>query len=163
MNRISQEVFDKCATIEDLLDVHTKNGELNFAEIGNDGKDYSSFLRRFEFYKDYLKESIPELSTEEILKFDSLFHKFRDVVYAMNGHYIFLTALEFENEKSKQLPEFIFAKNEWVETDISKTGWASLYGWQSSTGEDINLYEIDREVEHDKFGNPISAIFKLKK
>ena len=99
MNRVHEDILNKCETITDLLNVMTEDGKINYHSIGNQGKDYSSFLRRHKFFKEYLKENLPELTLEEILKFDSLLHKFREVVYAMHVHEEFLAAIEFEIKK----------------------------------------------------------------
>ena len=99
LNRISKEALNKCNTVEDLLLEMTDGGERQIYSIGNKGKDFSSFLSRHKFFKEYLKENLPELTLEEILKFDSILNKFRTVVYAMHGYEEFLAAIEFEIKK----------------------------------------------------------------
>jgi len=100
--RVSKEVKDKCNTIEELLDVATDNGRLKYADIGNSGQDYSSFLRRYEYFKQHVKEKLPELTTEEVLKFDEHYRKFKEVVYAFNDSDRFLQVMEFEQYKKQQ-------------------------------------------------------------
>lgn len=97
--RISENNLDKCNTIEDLLDVITENGSKNYADIGNVGNNYSSFLSRHKFFEEFIEEKLPDFTVEEVLKFEQYFNTFKDTVHSMSGYDIFLTALKFENKK----------------------------------------------------------------
>lgn len=78
--------------IDDILNKYTDNGRIKYASIG----EHDSFKHRYNFYKEYLQRELPELSLEEIVKFNKLFHKFKDTVYSFNGFDIALTILEEE-------------------------------------------------------------------
>lgn len=87
--------------MEELLDKLTDNGKIRMADIGNEGRDYTSFLSRYEFYKNYLRENLPELTLEEIILFHNSFHKFRKVVYAFNGFDTAFALMEYEQKQGK--------------------------------------------------------------
>lgn len=89
----------KYNSLEDILDVITDNGKLQYAEIGNKERDYSSILNRYKFFKEYIRSNFPELTTEEVLKFYKIYHDFGEKLHGWNGVNYFMTFLEFENSK----------------------------------------------------------------
>jgi|SRR6478736_4298882 len=95
--KVSQEVIESCNSIEDVLNVKTENGAVRCASIGNDGQDYSSFISRYKFFKERLEKDLPELSTEEILKFYDLYFRFTDTIFEY--HPDFISILDFEYRK----------------------------------------------------------------
>ncbi len=98
MERLTDAVFNKTDTLEELVTLMNTgvNGEI----IDRTG-DYIAFKSRFDSFKDILKKDLPELTFDEVLKFDSLINKFRDVVYSWNNVHDLLVALEFEQRKNK--------------------------------------------------------------
>ncbi len=96
--RISQKILDECNTLEDLVEIMVtgKNGKrLNFSEIG----ETVEFIARFESFKEWLKEEIPNLTLEQILFIVDNQRHVVDKVSSWKGFQIFLTALEFEQRK----------------------------------------------------------------
>ncbi len=97
MPRISDEVFSKLGSLEALVNIMGKTKEgYTLSEVG----DYKEFNNRFIAFKETLKKDLPEFTTEEILKFDSLFHKFK-AIYEWYGASYLLAALEFEQRQNK--------------------------------------------------------------
>lgn len=80
--------------IEDILDKYT-GGKL-YAEVGSPENNYAHFKHRYEMFKEIIKRDIPELTTEEIIKFHKYFHKFKEI-YNWNGFDLMLRILEIEN------------------------------------------------------------------
>ena len=101
MSYISDETLEKCNTLKELLDIKTNNGQIKYPHIVDENRSYKGFYSRLDFFKAYLAENLPELTIEEILKFDSVFQKFKKTVYEMYGYHDFLAAIEFENKKNK--------------------------------------------------------------
>lgn len=99
MNKIGNNILSQCSSIEDLLDIETKNGEVNYYDIGNDGRDYNSFINRYKYFKDNLKEKAPSFSVEELLKYDAYRKQINEAVYEFRDHYRFMQVLEFEFKK----------------------------------------------------------------
>lgn len=91
--RISDNVFNKLESLEDLVYKmgHDKDGRM-MADVG----EASDFIPRYKHFKEYLKEKLPELTFEEILRMDELYHRYKDAVYAWHGHDRMLTCLEYE-------------------------------------------------------------------
>ena len=93
--RISQKILDECNTLEDLVEmmVTDKNGKrLNFGET-------VEIIDRFESFKGWLKEEIPDLTLEQILFIMDNQKHVVDTVSSFSGFQLFLTALEFEQRK----------------------------------------------------------------
>lgn len=100
MSRIPKKLLNNTETLEQLVEFMTTDKDGNKLNIGGIGKT-NDFILRYEMYKEYLKENIPELTFEEILKFHDLFHKFTEHVCGWSGFENYLTCLEFEIEKNK--------------------------------------------------------------
>ncbi len=93
--RISQKILDECNTLEDLVEIMVtdKNGKrLNFGET-------FEIIDRFESFKGWLKEEIPNLTLEQILFIMNNQRHVVDKVSSFSGFQLFLTALEFEQRK----------------------------------------------------------------
>lgn len=93
--RISQKILDECNTLEDLVEIMVtdKNGKrLNFGET-------FEIIDRFESFKGWLKEEIPDLTLEQILFIMDNQKHVVDTVSSFSGFQLFLTALEFEQRK----------------------------------------------------------------
>ncbi len=91
-NRISKKVLENLKSIDDLIDLmkfygHNQNSKEENREI---------FKSQLSQFKTFLEKEFPELTIEEILKFDSLFQRFKKI-YDFSNHYNFLTAIEFEH------------------------------------------------------------------
>lgn len=97
--RISQKTLDKCETTEDLLNLQTNNGKENYSSLGNKGQDYRTFYSRYEFFKDRINTMLPEMTIEEVLKFDEMFMKYKDAIHSFYGFNEYLAVLEFEHKK----------------------------------------------------------------
>ena len=97
--RISDEVFNKTNSLEELVQIMgtTKDGH-KLSEVG----DYKDFIRRLDSFKEVIARELPELTIEEILKFDSMFSKVKDIIYEWYGFNYLLTALEFEQRKKNK-------------------------------------------------------------
>ena len=87
-------------SIEELLDAMTtssKTGEKHiFSDIGSPENNYAIFKDRFEVFKEHIKEDLPELTIEEVLKFHKFNNKFKDTIYSWFGFSILLDVLEWE-------------------------------------------------------------------
>jgi hypothetical protein len=95
MKRISQEVFNSCNTIEDL--VERMNTTIDGHKIN---RMDSNFKSRLDSFKEYLNKSFPELTLEQILFLDEYSYKIKEI-YNWNGINDLLTLVEFELEKNK--------------------------------------------------------------
>ena len=82
-DRLPKNVSDNLKSLDDLVKL--------FPEI----KDVDKFKLRFEYFKDFLKTELPELTEEEILKFDKYFYDFQKIYEWYNIENL-LTALEYE-------------------------------------------------------------------
>lgn len=96
---MSKEIVDKCNTIEDVLDIATNNGEITY--VGNIGRNYSNFIQYYGHFKKYISENLPELTAEEILKYDEHRSKIKEVVYGFTNYGRLLDMLYFEQQKNK--------------------------------------------------------------
>ena len=83
--------------IDQILNKLTDNGNIKYADIG----EHEDFKKRYIWYKDYLKEKLPDFTEEDIIKFHKNFHKFKDIVYAFNGFGVALTLMEEESRAKK--------------------------------------------------------------
>ncbi len=100
--RISSEMLEKCNTLEDLVEamVTTKEGvRLNYADIG----ETKSFISRYKYFKDWLKEEIPNIPLEQILFIMDNQRKVTDAITNWYGYDRLLTVLEFEQRKNKEV------------------------------------------------------------
>ena len=95
--RISDEVFNKTKNLEELVNKMgtTKDG-LKISGVG----DYISFKSRLDTFKQVIARDLPELTIDEILKFDSFSHKLREL-YGWYGIEYLLSALEYEQRSKK--------------------------------------------------------------
>lgn len=82
-NRISDSALKEIESLDDLM----KN-KLNI-------EDTDKFKKRLDFFKDYLKESLPDFDLEDILFFDKHLNKFKEI-YSWDGISELLTAIEYE-------------------------------------------------------------------
>jgi hypothetical protein len=82
--RIADNVLEEINSVEELM-----------AKMGEDPEQ---FYNRLWMFKDWLEKVFPELTIEEVLKFDSLYQKLK-AIYAWNDVHKLLTALEFEIRK----------------------------------------------------------------
>lgn len=98
MNRISDKVLDELDTLDDLWYKMTDGGKINYSGIGS----CEEFKNRFYFYRQYLQKELPELTEEEVLRFDEIFHKFKKAVYSFYGFDHYLAALEFIKNKENE-------------------------------------------------------------
>lgn len=97
--RISDEVFNDLKSLDDLIiKMGTTKDGYKLSEVG----EPNEFKSRFNYFKEHLKTEIPELTEEEILKFDKYYHKFKSV-FVWYGAQYFLTALEYELRKKEKL------------------------------------------------------------
>lgn len=66
MNLISDEVFSKIKSVDDLLDKinTTVNGEHTFEIVDKD-----DFLNRLKSFKSYLKKDLQDFTIDEVLKY----------------------------------------------------------------------------------------------
>lgn len=96
--RISEKNYSDLKSLDDLITKMgtTKEG-FKIKEVG----DPDDFKRRFKYFKEFLKKELPELSEEDILKFDNHFHKFRKIYEEWKGVDYFLTAMEYEVRASE--------------------------------------------------------------
>jgi hypothetical protein len=94
--RIATEVFEKLDTLDDLIDLigKTKEGFV-ISEVGNTDQ----FKRRLEYFKEVIKNELPEFTMEELLKFDEHYDKVQKLYKFSGFHYLF-AALEFEQRKN---------------------------------------------------------------
>jgi phage terminase large subunit-like protein len=96
--RISEEVLNKCNTLEDLVElmVTDKNGKrLSFYDVG----ETKDFVKRYKYFKEWLGEEIPDMTLEQILYIMDNKEKVVDKVHKWMGFDRLLTALEFEQRK----------------------------------------------------------------
>jgi len=96
--RISEEVLNKCNSLEDLVEmmVTDKDGKrLDYSDVG----ETKDFIRRYEWFKEYVKKEIPSLSLEQIMFIMDNYRNVTDVVCGVYGYDRLLTALEFEQRK----------------------------------------------------------------
>ena len=99
---IQQEALLKYNSIEELLDdITTEKAtgiKIVFSEIGSDENGYSNFKNRYKFFKETIEKDLPELTKEEIIKFNRYYHSFREI-YKWNGFDVLLKVLEWEELK----------------------------------------------------------------
>ena len=88
--RISNEVLEKLNDLDDLIKI-----------MGENVGDFDEFKRRFVYFKEEIKETLSELTIEEILKFDEYFNKLQEL-YKFHGYYYLFAALEFEQRKQNK-------------------------------------------------------------
>lgn len=91
----------KYNSITEILDTITtdKDGvKRTFADIGSPNRDYASFKSRYRMFKEVLQRDYPELSNEEIIKFNNMFHRFREI-YSWNGFDVLFKVFEWENQQ----------------------------------------------------------------
>lgn len=97
--RISDKVFNDLKSLDDLIiKMGTTKDGYKLSEVGSP----SEFKLRFKHFKEHLKKEIPELTEEEILKFDKYYHKFKSV-FVWHGAQYFLAALEYELRKKEKI------------------------------------------------------------
>ncbi|HSE99951.1 MAG TPA: hypothetical protein VLA48_03560 [Nitrososphaeraceae archaeon] len=100
MERISKEVFEKCNSLEDLVEmmVTDKDGnKVNYSDVG----ETKDFISRYESFKTILEEGLPDLTFEDILFIMNNQSKVVRLVTAWYGYDRLLAALEFEVNKKK--------------------------------------------------------------
>lgn len=99
---IQQEYLLKHNSIEELLDNMTTEKSTGikrvFAEIGSDKNEYRNFTSRFKAFKEIIERDLPDLTKEEIIKFNRHFNSFREI-YKWSGFDILLKVLEWEELK----------------------------------------------------------------
>lgn len=93
MSRLSEKTKQQCNTIEDLWNLETNNGIFSFSGIST----IKLTEKRYRYFKEYLKEVVSELTEEEIIKFDSVFQRFKQIYSFVNASF-FLACLELENK-----------------------------------------------------------------
>jgi inorganic pyrophosphatase len=102
---IQQETLLKYNSIDELLDDITTEKSTGikrvFAEIGSDKNGYSNFKNRYRFFKETIKKDLPELTKDEIIKFNRHYFNYREI-YKLNGFDILLKVLEWEELKNKK-------------------------------------------------------------
>jgi len=101
--KIEENLLLKCASLDDLIDKMSSDSSgnrLNFADIGTN----EEFKKRFEFFKGYLSKELPDLTFDEIIKFDSYFNRLKDSLYQFSGFDYLLKALHYE--QLKKLEDF---------------------------------------------------------
>jgi hypothetical protein len=85
------EILDRLCT--------SKEGKKSlFADIGSPDNNYSSFKSRYSLFKDWIKDEIPNFTSEEIIKY----HKYNQEIKKVRNWYAFdrmLTILEWEELK----------------------------------------------------------------
>jgi hypothetical protein len=95
--------MEKYNTIEELLDAMTtdkKTGKkLYFSDVGSSDNNYDGFKCRFNMFKDTFKRDLPELTTDEILKFHKYHRKIQDTIHSWYGFNTLLQVLEWEQLK----------------------------------------------------------------
>lgn len=95
----------KYNSIEELLDDMTTEKstgkKLIFSDIGSDEEGYRDFKSRFESFKEVIERDLPELTKDEIIKFNRHYHSFREI-YKWSGFDILLRVLEWEQLKNKK-------------------------------------------------------------
>lgn len=93
----------KYNSIEELLDAMTTEKSTGirrvYADIGSDKNGYSDFKSRFESFKEAIKIDLPELTKDEIIKFNKHYNSFRKI-YGWYGFDILLRVLEWEELKN---------------------------------------------------------------
>jgi len=97
--RISNEMLQKCNTLEDLVEamVTTKEGKrLNYSDVG----ETKDFIGRYENFKEYISKEFPNLTLEQILFIMDNQRAVIDKVINWYGYDRLLTALEFEQRKN---------------------------------------------------------------
>lgn len=97
MKRISQEIFDKCNSLEDLVNV--MNSTSDGRRINRVGT-FEEFNKWFTLFTRHINELFPELTMEQILFLDEYYLKIRELYNWYNSEDL-LAALEFELEKAK--------------------------------------------------------------
>lgn len=96
--RISEEILNKCYTLEDLIEmmITDKDGNrLNYSDVG----ETKDFINRYKSFKDWIIKDIPDLNFHEILFIMDNQRKVIDNVTSWYGFDRLLTALEFEQRK----------------------------------------------------------------
>lgn len=89
--RISEEILDKCNTLEDLVEMMITT---------RDGKT-KDFIDRYENFKETIAKELTELSSEQLLFIMDNHRRVVDEICSWYGFDRFLTALEFEQRKNK--------------------------------------------------------------
>ena len=102
---IQQEYLLRHNSIEELLDNMTTEKSTGikrvFAEIGSEENGYGNFKNRYEMFKEVIERDLPELTKDEIIKFNRYYHSFREI-YKWNGFDVLLKVLEWEKlQKTK--------------------------------------------------------------
>ncbi len=87
--------------INEILNKKTDNKKIKYSEIGSNDNDFKDFKSRYKFYKNYIKENLPNFSFEEIVKIHSNYQKIKDTLYSFNGFDTALFILGKETEKRK--------------------------------------------------------------
>jgi hypothetical protein len=90
--RISESVFSDLKSLDDLI---TKMGTTKDGYKISGVGEPDDFKSRMKYFKEFLKEELPEFTEEDVLKFDKHFQKFRKI-YEWYGAEYFLTAMEYE-------------------------------------------------------------------
>lgn len=97
--KIQQEYLLRHNSIEELLDDMTTEKSTGikrfFAEIGSDENGYKDFKNRYEYFKKIIERDLPELTKEEIIKFNRYYHSLKEI-YNWNGYDVLLKVLEWE-------------------------------------------------------------------
>lgn len=92
MKRVSSENLERCKSLEDLWDLQTSNGSVVYSGL----EDVKSVKSRYNAFKKYLEEILPNLTQEQILLFDEYFQDFRKIYDWYNADF-FLACLTLEN------------------------------------------------------------------
>ena len=105
---IQQEYLLRHNSIEELLDDMTTEKATGtkrvFAEIGSDENGYSNFKNRYKFFKETIERDLPELTKDEIIKFNRYYHSYREI-YKWNGFDVLLKVLEWEELQKTKLQQ----------------------------------------------------------
>lgn len=99
MKRISDEVFEKLNSLDDLINLmrYDRNGR----ECHGVG-DAESFKYRLDFYKKRIKDELPDFTIDEILKINENFNKLSELFH-FSGSENMLAALEYEQRTENKL------------------------------------------------------------
>lgn len=93
-----QKLIDETNSLEELFDKYRTYIDKDGIKRYITRESFESFKLGYDWYKDILKEDLPQFSIEEILKINEHFHQLKEILFKGNSQ-TFLNFLEFEQRK----------------------------------------------------------------
>lgn len=93
-----QKLIDETNSLEELFDKYRTYIDKDGVKRYITRESFESFKSGYDWYKDILKEDLPQFSIEEILKINEHFYQLKETLFRGNSQ-TFLDFLDFELRK----------------------------------------------------------------